>query len=251
MSNSIWDKWSSVHDESESLKRIKSAALVETTPLSVDVSCCSAVFSGKYGTYTTTLGECQCIDFSRRHKPCKHMYRLAFELGLFNIDGVKSDKTKITRPKLSAEEKEELLNKTLENLSRCGEDIEISVKEMLYYYLYNGKMLYPCYDASEFKSLIDLGYVNVITDPVGAIKVHSKKSIAEMLEAVGFHFPKDVKNTQKAKYEWSIENAETVFPLILKDFVFLEPSGDLYYLKQKIYSCLLHKFDTPNFYFDE
>ena len=33
-------------------------------------------------TYHTTLESCDCPDFQNRHHTCKHMYRLAMELGL-------------------------------------------------------------------------------------------------------------------------------------------------------------------------
>ena len=33
-------------------------------------------------TYHTTLETCDCPDFQNRHHTCKHMYRLAMELGL-------------------------------------------------------------------------------------------------------------------------------------------------------------------------
>lgn len=33
--------------------------------------------------YETTLNNCTCVDFSKRWLPCKHMYRLAIELGYF------------------------------------------------------------------------------------------------------------------------------------------------------------------------
>ena len=34
--------------------------------------------------YTATLNECTCMDFSIRRRPCKHMYYLAFQLGLIS-----------------------------------------------------------------------------------------------------------------------------------------------------------------------
>lgn len=34
--------------------------------------------------YHTTLNDCTCPDFQRRHQPCKHMYRIALELGLLS-----------------------------------------------------------------------------------------------------------------------------------------------------------------------
>ena len=35
--------------------------------------------------YTTTLNECNCYDFQGRKLPCKHIYRLAVELGIIEI----------------------------------------------------------------------------------------------------------------------------------------------------------------------
>ena len=35
--------------------------------------------------YSTTLSECNCYDFQQRNLPCKHMYRLAVELGVIEI----------------------------------------------------------------------------------------------------------------------------------------------------------------------
>lgn len=35
------------------------------------------------GNYTVTLDRCACMDFAQRHKPCKHMYKLASRCGVF------------------------------------------------------------------------------------------------------------------------------------------------------------------------
>ena len=35
--------------------------------------------------YDTTLSSCTCHDFQNRHLPCKHIYRLAVELGIIEI----------------------------------------------------------------------------------------------------------------------------------------------------------------------
>ncbi len=42
--------------------------------------------TGKIKDYDVSLEKCTCVDFSRRGKPCKHMYRLAIELGLFSVN---------------------------------------------------------------------------------------------------------------------------------------------------------------------
>ena len=81
-----------VHDDPEQIKRQKSASEAKLTPQSIDHAHQIAVFKGSgKKPYDTTLEKCTCIDFFRRRLPCKHIYRLAFELGVFDpVDQVKS-----------------------------------------------------------------------------------------------------------------------------------------------------------------
>lgn len=49
--------------------------------------CCEFKSSTKYDViYRTTLDSCTCPDFSEYNKPCKHMYKLALELGVISPD---------------------------------------------------------------------------------------------------------------------------------------------------------------------
>ena len=41
---------------------------------------------GKIDNITVSLEKCSCFDFNKRHKPCKHMYRLAMDLKIFAIE---------------------------------------------------------------------------------------------------------------------------------------------------------------------
>lgn len=87
-----WEQWNDIHQDPEQLKRQKSACKSEVSPVSIDFDDCSGVFHGSKTDYSTDLNECTCIDFSRRMLPCKHMYRLAYELHLFQLpDTVKSN----------------------------------------------------------------------------------------------------------------------------------------------------------------
>jgi len=65
-------------------------------PLSVSVRIKSS--SGK--TYEVTLDNCSCEDFYRTGRPCKHMYRLALELGLYlsiPTDDIKASLTRLAK----------------------------------------------------------------------------------------------------------------------------------------------------------
>lgn len=243
--NTVWEIWNDVHNEPDSLKRIKSAALAENTPVSINKNNLTGTFQGSHGKYDTELDKCQCIDFSRRHKPCKHMYRLAFELGLFILEDTKSDNSKIKTPTPTPKKRQELFEKVINKLESYGDDIACCFKDMLYLHLYRDS-LYPCEDVSFFSQPISEGLMHAVTDHVNTIKVHTKKSVVAKLDEIGFKFPEGIKTTQKARYEWCIENAEIIAPLIFSGFVFLEPAGDLLSTKRKVYSYLLKKFDSYN-----
>ena len=82
----IWSAaWAAdVHETEEQTKRIASSKTSSCTPASLDKNNCCASFRGRRGSYETHLDGCTCTDFSRRSLPCKHIYRLAFELGLLS-----------------------------------------------------------------------------------------------------------------------------------------------------------------------
>ena len=93
---STWD--SSIHESDFAAKRIKSAKSAKLTPVKIDPTDCYGYFQGTHGRYETFLDYCPCGDFHRSKLPCKHIYRLAIELGLMNEE-VKNDKNAIATPK--------------------------------------------------------------------------------------------------------------------------------------------------------
>lgn len=98
MENELWDQWSDCHNSPDQVKRIASAKKAACTPTFIDQTTFSGTFKGSSGNHTTHLDKCSCIDFNRRRLPCKHMYRLAMELELFEGD-FDSDKTAIVEKK--------------------------------------------------------------------------------------------------------------------------------------------------------
>lgn len=77
------------HDDFEQVKRIESARSKKMRKeiVSVDKESGTMLIKGSAKEpYTVTLNECTCTDYSLRHLPCKHIYALAFELGL--MDGL-------------------------------------------------------------------------------------------------------------------------------------------------------------------
>lgn len=110
LNDSNWLQWSDNHLLPDQVKRQHSAAGIKLTPLSLNSESCSAIFKGSGGKYTATLCFCDCTDFRRRKLPCKHMYRLAHELGIFHLpDNV----AKSTAPPLNKDEALKLLQSSL------------------------------------------------------------------------------------------------------------------------------------------
>lgn len=105
-----WNQWSDNHSDSEQLKRQNRVCDKGLSPLQINESDCSAVFKGSNNKYLATLLNCTCRDFAVRKLPCKHMYRLAYELHLYNLPGEVIN-TAITR--LNKNEAMQLITKTL------------------------------------------------------------------------------------------------------------------------------------------
>lgn len=72
-----------MHDDLDALKRIQNSQKINADDiLKIDAAAQSGRFYGSDGSvYSTTLSGCTCVDFERRGLPCKHIYRLASELG--------------------------------------------------------------------------------------------------------------------------------------------------------------------------
>lgn len=74
--------------------RRTSALKKDMTPLRLDSASQSGLFAGSGGhVYETSLDHCTCPDFAIQgfSQPCKHMLRLAMEMGQIPSEGMQSD----------------------------------------------------------------------------------------------------------------------------------------------------------------
>lgn len=88
VSNNSFGNWEpGIHDEKSQKNRINRAINELPPPLMLDINAKEAEFVGSNGElYKTSLNSCECMDFAKRKLPCKHIYRLAIELGVFKAD---------------------------------------------------------------------------------------------------------------------------------------------------------------------
>lgn len=84
----FWYKcWGNLnHNDEYKLIRQERACKASLTPLDLDFKKGFAHFRGAEQDYKTTLSTCECMDFQRHALPCKHMYRLAYELDIFMLN---------------------------------------------------------------------------------------------------------------------------------------------------------------------
>lgn len=111
-----------LHNDPEQKKRQKSALKLLVSSIDANDQ------SGIINDYQVSLSNCSCVDFIRRQKPCKHMYRLAYELGLFSLDGNVINATAKT-------EKENLLLEAKD----LPDDEKMFLVNVLYNYLFKDK----------------------------------------------------------------------------------------------------------------
>ena len=229
-----------IHLDPEQQKRIKSAKDAKLTPISIDSETGTGYFSGSSGRYTTTLNRCECGDFLRRRRPCKHIYRLAMELGLFASDGMKNDSYAIVDPRLSTYERGMLLKAVVDFVESTDLTAQQEIREMMYYDY--KKELYPCEDYRLINDYIEAGYVELIKDYLVIFRHNTQKETLNRLDAAGFSFPDGI-TKKKEKFQWCIVHSKEVGPIAYPFFGALRPAGDLKTVKRKVYTYLKRKFD--------
>lgn len=85
MNFDVWDD--TIHEAPGQADRIKRACEQDIRILSNLQSNRPARIQGTTGEiYDTSYDSCTCVDFQRRGIPCKHMYKLAIQNGVFTPD---------------------------------------------------------------------------------------------------------------------------------------------------------------------
>lgn len=172
----------------------------------------SARVSGESGSvYDVTLYSCTCKDFSVRKTPCKHMYRLAVEVGAllsYNTDYIKE-----TILSLKAEEHalEDLIaqnNKVKSSTAKAKKDVEKILQESSQAYPWIAKLFADYHFIQDKASEAQIHS----TVPKSSAADQRKRLIKENREL----------RAQSKMYEYQLHFYETIFPW-LEEFKELSP----------------------------
>ena len=240
---STFDSWDqSIHELDEQQKRISSAQKAETSPSKVDKENFMGVFPGSGGkSYQTSLASCTCVDFARRKLPCKHIYRLAMECGVFD----KQFKTGVNKNTLKASQFS--LRDAVAELEKLETADQIIIKMFLCDHLYHDEE-YLCVLKDKSTNLLKSPLLQSIDSPESiALRAFKRNQILHILDEHGITGFK--RNSSRDKLiSWCIENIQDCWSVFPKVCVF-QFSLNFQSAQRKVYSYLLRKFDWE-LYFD-
>lgn len=216
----LWAKWPlNLHNETPQLERQKRAASQFYTPVSLSPSHCTGKFRGnEQSYYTPSLLKCDCQDFRRRLKPCKHMYRLAYEFDIFMIEDVQEvpDPTKLL---------------TLQEVKDKIKALPSPVLQLYAEVLFNEGTLAEL--RSSAKKLISSGLVECSTDKHAILNEFTKDDLFSKLPSEREEkIPKGIKKADL------ITKIIASYPQIVDDiskyYTYLIPSPEFSYLNDGI-----------------
>lgn len=241
----LWSKWDGNHDTPDQTKRLASAKKADLTPVSISTETLEGRFQGSHGQYLTTLESCNCVDFVRRKLPCKHMYRLAIELGLLG-DSVKAkgDKTAVKIPRSS---KRERLISVVGIIENYPAEIQERIKDILLDLTYHKKSAIVIELDQDIQALLAQSIFDGYYDNKGIAESYGPRILYQKLTAAGIDFPKELK-TQKAKNQWFISNSEQFKTQVFPGVVLLKLSELTAPIAIDLYKYLHRKFDKETYY---
>ena len=120
----IRGKWNAREFDSRRMAAAKSKTL---TPVRVDNESLVGYFQGRRGRYKTTLKSCQCGDFLHTGATCKHILRLAMELGVLERE-FETDAMYIPIPKSDACS----LSSAVDYVEKLSDEAQILLKDIFF-----------------------------------------------------------------------------------------------------------------------
>lgn len=98
-----FSNWASdIHKDIDQITRFDNSLKIKPESIVLNRDANTAIITGS-DDYEVSLTNCTCMDFSLRHLPCKHIYRLALELGLISQPKVNIDEAKKFKESIPSE----------------------------------------------------------------------------------------------------------------------------------------------------
>jgi len=207
------------------------------TPTEIDHINQTGIFKGSgKNPYTTTLNSCTCRDYFVRRLPCKHMYRLAMELGLFEGD-FKTNINDIPKSQPTS-------NFTISDAIKVIDTLNFDEQSLLFNILYTMKYRNHSEYAAVYKNnpplkkLLEIHMVEVSNDTTTLLNSYSRnelnKKIIQLNENIEFKKNMKLDNL----IQWIMDTIPEKIPNICNDKLTVIICDDYYKLKHKMYLYL-------------
>lgn len=221
-----------IHNSADQQKRIESAQKARTSPATIDRESKTATFKGSGAMpYQTTLESCTCIDFVRRKLPCKHMYRLAIELGMLGDDVKKTLRVGV---QISLEE-------AVAELENLTEDAQLIVSGQLYRDIYQHEVNLVALMQPVYAELKNSRLFEPVPEPWEAVAALTKAEFVSVLDIAGASGYK--KSLSKlALIEW----AKAERPDVLDSLFVMRLSSHIQQIRRSLYTYLNRKFEDDS-----
>ncbi len=242
-----WLDWADHHNDSDQRARLESAKDAKCTPIMVDKETGTGHFCSAHGDYITTLSECQCVDYSRRLLPCKHMYRLALELGL--IEGkYATDKSLIDN--LTIVKNTDVLSSAeiVDLLESCSIEAQKIFRTYLYEHLYHKKDNLGIPVSDGLNELVSSHLLKVVNDPKVQLYSLTRNKLNKLLISCGINdFNKNMaidtlvlwclnNVLEQIRPQLDLETSSVALPIELSKHI------------RKVYTYLRRKFDFDDIF---
>lgn len=220
------------HVEENQVKRIQKARKGENTPIEIDRGNGTASFlgSGK-NPYIVTLDSCSCFDFSKRKLPCKHIYRLAMELGLID------------------EQFEKGRNKEafMEEVKSLPEGAQKLLFDLTYHWLHQSSGQYLLHRGEDSEALFLKGFcIESLNDYAQAANQMSASQIKEELCYQAIPGVPPLRSQKKTFIKWLSEMEASDLQMLRDNFTVLEFTQQTEENKHRIHRSLVNKFREPS-----
>lgn len=171
--------------------------------------------------YKTTLNSCDCEDFSKSGLPCKHIYKLALELGIidtnWDISGIPHE-LRNTIDSLLFSDKEHFL-KLLVNYPSAYDLFEVKKREVPESLIKAGLVIEP-YSRNDFYRILDESY-------------YRNDIFTALSTAQNSYTPKS-SSTKTEMISWILDNDEKLLNRLCKKHYFIRLSPEVYKYKKFI-----------------
>lgn len=204
----LWNN--DIHRTTTQLRRFKEADTVDILKY-YSTTQTARVKGGWDDTIYTSLNSCSCADFHYRQRPCKHIYKLALEVGL-----IKEIKDLLCIP----EDLKEKVNDTQEFI----DSLPIYVKESMRTFQDDSNAQKVFEKNKHQKKLLNFGLIQEVEDIKQVVNyANTKDQILIALEDSTCKIKKPPKSTTKGKLiDWIAENDPETLRYLSRGHICLE-----------------------------